>query len=36
MKNIFTKSVSDEVIGRINALTPTTPPEWGECWPTVT
>lgn len=30
MKNIFTKSVSDEVIGRINALSPETQPQWGK------
>lgn len=30
MKNIFSKSVTDEVIGRINALTPQTTPDWGK------
>lgn len=30
MKNIFQKSVTDEVIGRINSLTPTTQPNWGK------
>lgn len=30
MKNIFTKPVADEVIARINSLTPTTTPQWGK------
>lgn len=30
MKNIFKKSITDEVIGRINSLTPTTQPDWGK------
>jgi hypothetical protein len=30
MKNIFTKEVSDEIIGRINKLTPTTQRLWGK------
>jgi hypothetical protein len=30
MKNIFDQSVSNEVIARINTLTPTTPAKWGK------
>lgn len=30
LPNIFTKSVSEEIIGRINALTPTIQPKWGK------
>lgn len=30
MKNIFTKSVTNEVIERIEKLTPTSQPEWGK------
>ncbi|QTE22968.1 DUF1569 domain-containing protein [Polaribacter cellanae] len=30
MKNIFTKKVSDEVISRIEKLTPETKPNWGK------
>ncbi len=29
MKNIFQKTISDEVISRINSLSPKTTPEWG-------
>ncbi len=30
MKNIFQKTISDEVISRINSLSPKTTPEWGK------
>lgn len=30
MKNIFKKSITDEVVGRINALSPDTQPDWGK------
>ena len=30
MKNIFTKPVADEVVGRINNLNNTTQPQWGK------
>ncbi|MER0442133.1 DUF1569 domain-containing protein [Emticicia sp. W12TSBA100-4] len=30
LPNIFTKSVSEEIIGRINALTPSTQGNWGK------
>ena len=30
MKNIFTKEVTDEVIGRIENLTPKSQPNWGK------
>jgi len=30
MKNIFTKEVTDEIIGRINNLTTETQPKWGK------
>ncbi|CAL2093982.1 DUF1569 domain-containing protein [Tenacibaculum sp. 190524A05c] len=30
MKNIFTKEVTDEVVGRINTLTAETQPKWGK------
>ena len=30
MKNLFTKPVAEEVISRIEKLTPTTKPSWGE------
>lgn len=30
MKNLFTKPVADEVIGRINKLTPSSQPLWGK------
>ena len=30
LPNIFTRSVTDEVIGRINNLTPATQPKWGK------
>lgn len=30
MKNIFSKPVADEVIGRINSLNPNTQPDWGK------
>ncbi len=30
LPNIFTRSVTDEVIGRINKLTPATQPQWGK------
>ncbi|CAL2092830.1 conserved hypothetical protein [Tenacibaculum sp. 190524A05c] len=30
MKNIFTKEVTDEVVGRINTLTVETQPKWGK------
>lgn len=30
LPNIFTNSVSEEIIGRIKALTPTTQPKWGK------
>ena len=30
MKNIFEKSITDEVIGRIKKLTPETQPQWGK------
>lgn len=30
MKNIFDQSVSNEVVARINTLTPTTPANWGK------
>lgn len=30
LPNIFTKSVADEVIQRINTLTPATQPQWGK------
>ena len=30
LPNIFSKEVSDKVISRINALTPTTQPKWGK------
>lgn len=30
IKNIFEKSVTDEIIGRINNLTPDTRPKWGK------
>ena len=30
MKNIFDKQISDEVIGRINRLTPSSQPLWGK------
>lgn len=30
MKNLFTKPVAEEVIGRIEKLTPTTKPNWGK------
>ncbi len=38
LPDIFTKNVADEVIGRINKLTPATQPLWGKtaypkCWP---
>ena len=29
MKNIFSKEVADELLSRINKLTPTTPAVWG-------
>lgn len=30
MKNLFTKPVTEEVLSRIEKLTPTTKPDWGE------
>lgn len=30
MKDIFTKDVADEIVARINQLTPTTTPNWGK------
>jgi hypothetical protein len=30
MKNIFDKTVSEEIIGRINSLTPESKPKWGK------
>jgi len=30
MKNIFDKKVTEEVIGRIQKLTPETQPQWGK------
>lgn len=30
MKNIFDKTVADEVVGRLNKLTPETKPSWGK------
>lgn len=30
LPNIFTREVADQIIGRINALQPTTTPQWGQ------
>ena len=30
LPNIFTKEVSDQIINRINQLTPETKPQWGK------